>query len=133
LMSSTATRFGPAKKFMEKFSNGKPKLIWMGDFADDGRFLLHGTTKWFYENGEPHYKASFELGRKVGAETLWRGDGTIAWQWQHEPDGTGMWTQFWENGKKKSESLWKNFTADGKAQTWDRDGKLLSDVEFVKG
>lgn len=42
-------------------------------------------------------------------------------------------TQFWDNGAKKSESTWRGFKADGPARRWDREGKLISEVEFKDG
>jgi antitoxin component YwqK of YwqJK toxin-antitoxin module len=41
--------------------------------------------------------------------------------------------QFWDNGTRKSESTWRGFKADGPARRWDRNGKLISEVEFMDG
>jgi len=133
LMHSKATRIARVKKFTEKFPDGKIKNRWSGGRADDGRFLLHGTEKHFYQNGHVHYETTYELGRKTGSETFWRNDGTIGWLWEHNPDGTSVWTQFWENGRAKSESRWRNFKAQGKASCWDPEGKLISEVNFGDG
>jgi predicted neuraminidase len=46
---------------------------------------------------------------------------------------THVRTEYWENGAKKSESTWRGFKADGPAKRWDRDGKLISDVQFKDG
>ncbi|MEY4387381.1 MAG: hypothetical protein RLY20_2664 [Verrucomicrobiota bacterium] len=42
-------------------------------------------------------------------------------------------TQFWDNGAKKSESSWRGYKAEGPARRWDREGKLISEVEFKGG
>jgi hypothetical protein len=42
-------------------------------------------------------------------------------------------TQYWDNGVKKSESTWRGFKADGPARRWDRNGKLISEVQFTNG
>ena len=122
-----------SETFTERSANGEIKSRWSGGVADDGRFLRHGKETWHYPNGELHYEANSELGRKVGSEAFHRSDGTIAWRWQHNRDGTSVWTQFWENGRKKSESTWRGSVANGKARTWDRSGRVLSDVNFMTG
>jgi len=42
-------------------------------------------------------------------------------------------TQYWDNGVKKSESTWRGYKAEGPAQRWDREGKLISEVQFENG
>ncbi len=133
LMKSRATAVRSLQTFTEKFANGAIKSHWSGGVADDGRFLKHGEEKWYYPNGKVQYQASFELGRKTAEETLYRPDGTVAWRWQHHRDGTGVWRQFWGNGREKSESTWRGSMAEGKARTWDRAGRLVSEVNFVAG
>jgi hypothetical protein len=133
LMRSTATKPGKVRHFTERWPGGKLKARWSGSVADDGRFLLEGKEQWFYADGKSHYEASYNLGRKIDMETLWRADGSIEWQRQHAPDGTTLWTQFWENGTKKSESTWRDSHADGPARRWDREGKLISEVRFANG
>lgn len=133
LMRSTATKPGKVRHFTERWPGGKLKARWSGSVADDGRFLLEGKEQWFYANGRPQYEASYNLGRQTGRETLWHRNGTLAWQRQHNADGSLVWTQFWENGAKKSESTWRDFHADGPARRWDRDEKLISEVRFAGG
>src|SRR5205085_12384651 len=98
--------------------DGKIKSSWSGGIADDGRFLMQDSEKFFYENGKTHYEANYELGKKIGAEIFRSRDGTIEWRWDHYADCSATWTQFWEYGNKKSESRWKNFKADGNASGW---------------
>ncbi|PYL01095.1 MAG: hypothetical protein DME19_02820, partial [Verrucomicrobia bacterium] len=133
LMRSPPATVRNPQTFTEKFVNGAIKIRWSGGVADDGRFLKHGEEKWYYPNGKVQYQASFELGRKKGEETLYRPDGTVAWRWQHNRDGTGVWTHFWANGREKSESAWRGSMAEGRARTWDRAGHLVSEVNFVAG
>jgi hypothetical protein len=76
---------------------------------------------------------SFVMGQKIGAETLYRPDGSVEWQRQYRPDGSHVWTQYWESGQKKAQSAWRNLHAEGPAKLWDRTGKLISDVTFTAG
>jgi antitoxin component YwqK of YwqJK toxin-antitoxin module len=101
--------------------------------ADDGRYVLHGTETWYYEDGQKQWETRWELGRKVGTETRWSADGQVLWTWEHGEDGRSVWTQYWSNGEKKAESTWRHFKADGPARRWDRSGDLISDVTFRRG
>ena len=133
VIHSPAVKTGAVAAHTEKHPNGKVKATWEGGKAQDGRYALHGRENWFFEDGRKQYEATYQSGRKSGTETLWRPDGSVLWQWEHQPNGTGVWTQFWEDGTKKSVSTWRDHKANGPAQCWDRNGKLISDVTFSEG
>ena len=133
VMASTAATPGPLRSFTEKWLGGRLKARWSGTVADDGRFLLEGREEWFFQDGSPHYVATYHLGRKTGEEIFWRSPGQIAWQRHHRPGGEYVWTQYWENGQKKSESTWRDFKADGPARVWDLHGNPVSAAEFTGG
>jgi antitoxin component YwqK of YwqJK toxin-antitoxin module len=133
LMASTASSMIDAKTYEERDPSGALRGSWSGGVADDGRYLLHGTETWYYEDGQKQWEVRYELGRKVGTETHWSPDGKPAWSWEHAEDGTSLWTQYWPNGEKKAESIWRNFMADGEARRWDRSGELVSGVTFRRG
>jgi hypothetical protein len=133
LTRSRATQVGKVETFFEKYPDSKLKARWKGGVADDGRFLLDGEQQVFFENGKPHYEARYHLGVKIGGETLYDTNGRIQWHWEHRGDGTGIWTQFWDNGMKKAESTWRGLVANGKASLWDRRGRLVSKTEFTQG
>jgi len=133
LMKSTATQVASAKEYQEYYPDRKPRAVWSGGRADDGRFLLHGKETWFFPNGQKQCEAAYQLGRKTGAETLWRADGSIEWQWLHQDDGASVWMQYWPNGQKKAESHWRGQIADGSATLWDPSGKEIGRARFAKG
>jgi hypothetical protein len=133
LMRSRATALAKAETFTERFANGRVQSRWNGGVADDGRFLKHGRETWYYPSGKRQYQARFEVGRKLGAEAFFRPDGAVAWRWEHHRDGTSTRTQFWDNGRRKSESTWRGSAAEGMARTWDRSGRLVSEVRFLAG
>jgi hypothetical protein len=133
LMASTASSMGEVKTYEERDPSGALKGTWSGGVADDGRFLLHGTETWYYEDGKKQWEVRYELGRKVGTETHWSPDSQPVWSWEHAEDGTSVWTQYWPNGEKKAESTWRNFMADGEARRWDPSGELASKVTFRRG
>jgi len=133
LMESTATEVAEVRQYRENYASGKVWLIYSGGVADDGRFLLDGAETWYYENSHKQYEAGYRLGRKVGTETYWTGDGKKKWQWEHQGDGSSVWTQWWSNGQKKAESAWRNSMCHGIARCWDPSGKLISEKKFVSG
>lgn len=57
----------------------------------------------------------------------------VAWEWEHSEDGTSIWRQYWPNGQIKAESTWRNRRCVGVVRRWDREGRLLSEVEFRNG
>ena len=67
------------KKYTENYSKCSVKGEWSGGIADNGRFLMHGTETWYYENGNKQYQASYEKGEKTGIETYWNEDGNKEW------------------------------------------------------
>jgi hypothetical protein len=130
------TSSGPpanVKQYEVKHPNGQPRLTWSAGLASDGRYLLDGRDVWFYENGQKQREAAYEKGFKTGKETYWSREGKVEWTWDHQPDGSAVWTQFWSNGQKKSVSTWRNFMCDGTATCWDPSGKQISQVVFSRG
>jgi antitoxin component YwqK of YwqJK toxin-antitoxin module len=130
LMKSTASTIGKVETYEDKYPGGKVKATWSAGIGDDGRYLLHGRDTWYHENGQKMYQVEYKLGVKMGTETCYRLDGSKQWQRLHKEDGTVVWTQWWENGGKKSESTWKNSRATGPATAWDREGQVLHEREF---
>jgi hypothetical protein len=138
LMTPAATQVVAPREYRETSPAGRPRIVWSGGLADDGRFLLHGKETRFYADGRTQYEATYHLGRKVGAETQWRPEGALEWQWQHPAAGTpadavSVWTQYWPNGARKAESRWRGRFADGLATGWNAQGKEVSRARFVAG
>jgi len=130
LMANTASAVAEVRDFKDSFDDGAPKATWSAGRGNDGRYLLHGTETWYYPGGGKQYEAHYALGRKTGTETLWRVDGSRAWAWDHQADGSSRWTQWWEQGGTKAESTWSGFHAVGMARTWNRDGSLALEVDM---
>lgn len=133
LLRPAATRLAAVSEHTETYPDGSPHITWSGGLADDGRYLLDGTETWRFPDGRKQYEVTYRLGRRAGTETLWRADGSIAWQWQHEDPDAGTWTQFWPGGNKRAESHWRGRFAHGLALTWAPDGTELSRAVFTDG
>ena len=137
--SDVELRAGPpatiknVRRFKEYYPDGKIKATYSGGKAEDGAFLLHGIETWYYEDGQKAYEVTFNHGGKVGVETCHSRDGAEKWRWEHRRDGSSGWTQYWPNGQKKAESIWKNKRCEGNAKRWNPSGKLLTEKKFVDG
>ncbi len=130
------TSSGPlinVSKHTEKYPTGQTRLTWSAGRASDGRCLLEGAEIWYHDNGRKQREAKYKKGFKTGKETYWSRDGRVEWTWDHRPDGSAVWTQFWSNGQKKAVSTWRSFMCDGTATCWDPSGKQISQVEFSRG
>lgn len=103
-----ATKIAKVVAHRETYDNGKPRVTWSSGVANDGRVLLDGKETWFYADGKKQREADYVLGVKRGTEISWLPNGTKEWEWQHRDDGTSVWTTYWTDGKKRSESTWRN-------------------------
>jgi len=133
LMKSSATKVAKVKQYSQQYPSGRRAITYSGGIGDDGRFLLEGHQVSYYKNGHKQHEATYKLGRKVGTEMFWNINGSIGSQWQHNDDGSSVWTQYWPNGKKKAQSRWRNFKAEGTATLWDIKGNVTSQKKFVNG
>lgn len=131
-LGSTATGIADVRTYEERVA-GELRATWSGGVAEDGRWLLDGPETWSYQGGGTQWEATYEMGRKVGKETFWREDGSVLWTWDHRTDGTGVWTRFWPNGRKRSESTWRDLRAEGDATQWSPSGEVVRRVTFRDG
>jgi hypothetical protein len=141
------TSGGTIRQFSENYPNGKSRSKWSARICPNGRYLLEGEEIDYYESGVKQRQAIYINGRKTGDEIFWSPDARILWTWQRDvKNNRAIWTQYWPNGQKKSESTWntrpeardlkRNFfgyVADGPAQQWDERGKQLVSHRFVNG
>ena len=63
----------------------------------------------------------------------WNENGIILWSWNHKIDGPSLWTTYWPNGEKKTESAWVNKKCEGEIKEWKVNGELLNNYRFVSG
>ncbi len=121
------------RNFEEKYPSGQIKASWSGGVGLNGEYLLDGKLTWYHENGQKQWEVMYSKGKKVGIETYWNPSGQVLWSWKHDSDGAGIWTQFWPDGKKRSESHWKNFMANGPARRWNHAGEMINECRFKDG
>ncbi|MDI9545402.1 MAG: hypothetical protein ACOX59_03975 [Bacteroidales bacterium] len=138
---------GEVKSFTETYKDGRLKSAWSARICPNGRYLLHGETTDYYENGAIQHVAVYENGRKSGEELYYDKEGKLEWKWQRDLlTNTGVWTQYWPNGNKKVESTWNirpqardlnraffGYVAEGPSTHWDSDGNLIKVYQFSKG
>lgn len=117
----------------EKWPNGKTRLSWSWFKAGNGTPVLHGKETWFYENGIKQYEVTRENGKKLGTEECFRPDGSKRWKRDYNKDSGMVWTSYWPNGVKKSESHWQGSWAQGLTTDWNPDGKVSRKINFKDG
>jgi len=117
----------------EKWPNGRTRLRWSWFRAQNGTPVLQGRETGFYENGAKQYVVTFRNGEKAGTEKYFRPDGSRQWMRDYRKDGAMVWTTYWPNGRKKSESHWQGSWAQGPTTDWDANGKVVRKVNFTDG
>ncbi|MBA3514031.1 MAG: SUMF1/EgtB/PvdO family nonheme iron enzyme [Pyrinomonadaceae bacterium] len=121
------------QKHLHKYANGKTKVSWSSRTALNGDYVLHGTETWYYPDGRKKYVVTYQDGKKIGTESFWLPGSVLKWSWEHRPDGTAVWIHYWNNGRKKIESNWRGFKADGAATHWDQQGRVVRELMFKEG
>jgi formylglycine-generating enzyme required for sulfatase activity len=117
----------------QSWPNGKPKAAWGWFKAENGTPILHGAETWYYENGKKQYEVTRDNGKKLGLEACFRPDGSRQWTRKYKADGAMLWTCYWPNGAKKSESHWQGAWAQGLTTDWDQAGKVVQKISFKDG
>lgn len=123
----TVTDVRNVQVYEQRGEGGCLRLRWSAGQGPDGRPLLHGKETWHYPDGRMQYEVTWRCGRKIGTETYWAPNGRREWEWRREADGRAVWTQWWENGRRRSRSEWQGFEARGMARLYDRRGRLVQD------
>ena len=127
------TKVSNIKEYEERYSDGKLKAKWFAGIADNGRYLLNGDEIFYYKNGNIQKKVQYNKGRKIGIETYFDENRNKIWTWEYKKDGLSTWTKYWNNGRKKNQSFWKDKKCQGTASEWDINGKLIRQVGFLNG
>lgn len=135
LRQPTAKSVNRMQSFDLKHRDGARRARSTYALADDGRWLLTGGEFWWTAEGREEYRVDqWAFGSRLGRETRWRAEGVKLWE-RNTPEagGRSVWTQFWENAARRSESTWRGSFADGPARHWNRAGEVVSEIEFQEG
>jgi len=71
-----------------------------------GQYRLQGPVLFRYANGAKQWEATYEHGRKTGAETYWSEDGHKRWERNYFAGGEWTWRVFDRHGQLTAESRW---------------------------
>lgn len=99
------TRVEQVVRSEHEHSPGRIEWISTGGRADDGNFVLDGEQAYCFDDGQPQWRATFSLGRRVGTESLWNRDGSLRWEKIHNADGTREW-RVYRHGRVQAVSRW---------------------------
>lgn len=142
-----SNKAGKIYNYSEYYPDGSVKSEWGAKICTDGRYLLHGKQTDYYPNGKIQHLVHYANGKKVGEEIYWSSKGYIEWTWNRDlQNQKGIWTQYWPNTIKKTESTWNlnpeardlkrkfnGYVADGPTKHWDQKGNLKAVYNFKNG
>ncbi len=117
----------------EKWPNGQTRVAWGWFKTGNGGVFLQGQETWFYADGTRQYSVTREDGIKLGLEEYFRPDGSRQWSREYKKDGAMVWTSFWPNRAKKSESHWQGALAQGLTIDWTDEGRIVGKIKFKNG
>jgi len=142
------TTGGTVSDYNEHYPGGALKAQWSARTCPNGRYLLHGTSTSYYQDGTKEHEATYVNGTKTGIETFYGPDGTKIWGWNHDDtNDISTWTHYWSNGHKRIESGWNSyptprdlpsrhfsgFVADGNSYHWSLCGQAEKAYVFSDG
>ncbi len=130
LLKGAALEMLEVKDFKEYYKSGKIKCEYSAGMADDGRFLLHGKSIWYYENGGTKQKGSYSLGKKVGEHLRFDEEGEILSSREYLPDGSSIAKTYYANQALRSIAHYRGSFAHGDAKLFSPQGKLISSKIF---
>ncbi len=138
---------GRIQSYREEYPSGKLRSLWSARICPNGRYLLYGLETDYYENGRKQHEVAYVNGRKNGEENFWGPDETKLWSWRFDvTKDTGVWTQYWPNGREKIQSTWNTqptardlprsffgLVADGPVFQWNENGVPQRAYNFTNG
>ena len=130
---SEITTRTPIVENEEKWPKGKRMLVESFRQTSKALPVLDGRMVCFYEIGGKEYEVTYRNGKKTGTETYYGLDGSPLWKRDYAPDGTMVWTTFWPDGSRKSESHWKGPMAEGITTLWKKIGTVAQTYTFKDG
>jgi formylglycine-generating enzyme required for sulfatase activity len=132
-MKSTTNGIEDVREYKEYFPDKQLKAIWKAGKGEDGRYLLHGKQIFYHHDGSIKWRATYNLGNKIGEESFFTLSEKLVWSFEHSEDGKDKWIHWWQNGNIKSQSIWVNKKCEGPAKYWDQEGKLIEELKFLNG
>ncbi len=138
---------GEIRSYTEHYPNGALKSTWSARICSNGRYLLHGDQKDYFDTGALEHEVTYENGRKSGIERFYTKEGVLRWQWERDlQSNRGVWTHYHPNGAKKIESHWNlkpeprdlkrtfyGYMAEGETLHFDEEGNQTAVYRFKNG
>ena len=96
--------------------------------------LLHGPKRTWWQNGEPWAVGGFFNGQDHGTWTTWNGEGVKSREYfLVRGKWHGFFTTWYPNGQKKMQVEFVDGRQQGLMTIWDDLGNILSAVEYLDG
>jgi len=111
-----------------KAYHGNGVLKFLGSVKDGDQ---HGLETRWHGNGQKKGEANFQDG-KLMTSTIWLPDGSKC-PLSIMRDGNGVLFEYDKNGKKWSETNYKNGEEHGLSTEWDENGNVINRTNYVNG
>ena len=101
--------------------------------------VYHGMLRRWFPDGSPRQETRFEHGRAVGEYTRHMRDrdtlrhGSVIKGFYANGKCTGIWTSLTGDGRLMSEGRFEDNIRVGTWRYWDRDGRLVKEVDYENG
>ncbi len=133
LMHETAAEIADVTTYTETYADGRVKCVYSGGIAADGRFLLHGEEKWYYPSGELMTEGSYRYGKRVGTYSHYSLEGYKIWEWEYLDGNVAVYKTYYDNNQLRTVGRYQNRIAQGWAERYSPDGKLVAKALFENG
>lgn len=122
------------REFLEYYESGALRSVWSGAAADNGRFVLDGEDICYYPDGGILCRGEYRLGKRTGAFTIFDEEGYKLREWRYPDENTEIYMTWHSKSEQlRSVSRFVNRFAEGAAQTFGRDGTILTEMKFERG
>jgi|WetSurMetagenome_2_1015567.scaffolds.fasta_scaffold85843_1 antitoxin component YwqK of YwqJK toxin-antitoxin module len=103
------------------------------NLLSDNPDTLNGKFQTFYVNGKKKAEGVYQRGKQIGTWISWFEDGTYGTGSFLDRKYDGLWTFWYQNGKKLKQGNYVNGKEEGKWTSWYSNGYKKEEGEFING
>lgn len=105
--------------------------VTLAEYESQGKDLLHGPSKMWFEDGKRQVEGSYQQGQRSGTFTYWYANGQVAATGEFVDDvPNDVWVWWHENGQKAAVGDYRDGALVGDWRWWSDDGKLAQEKTY---